>query len=369
MKKELLVLCFIIFAVYGAGSAFAEKGSLSGQATSLVNNSADVRNYLGDLSYEQKLELLGRINLKLGLNLTLADLESKAVRKAVMDELLREMTINRQTLMEKRQGIKSTRSGLREDVVRLFLSNISLYAHNLTAEEKMVNIAEINSKTGLNITAEDLTNASIRPEVRQQIDEELRNQLEALKEDIKELREGQRRIQSMVELARIGREFDVGGRNLTVREINNKTLELTVGKMRARFGLNLSAEENVENATELKARLSNGRDATVKIMPDRASFVALSRLRAKCLAENCSVELKEVGNGNNTKVAYEFNTQKESKLLFLFKKKMAVQAKVDASTGQIMDIKKPWWSFLAKEENALDEEISQEVGFFDTDSD
>ena len=84
-------------------------------------------------------------------------------------------------------------------------------------------------------------------------------------------------------------------------------------------------------------------------MPETASAVALTRMEAKCEENNCTVELKEVGSGNNTRAVYEVRGEKEARFLGLFKSKMKVKAELDAETGEVIRIKKPWWAFLARE--------------------
>ena len=108
-----------------------------------------------------------------------------------------------------------------------------------------------------------------------------------------------------------------------------------------------------EEGGKLKMMLSNGRNAEIKIMPDRASETALERLRLRVCNESqgCSIELKEVGKGegNKTRAAYEIKTQRRSKIFGLFGAKMKVQAQVDAESGEVIRVKKPWWAFLASE--------------------
>jgi len=108
---------------------------------------------------------------------------------------------------------------------------------------------------------------------------------------------------------------------------------------------------------KIKATLSNGRDATVKIMPATASENALRALRLhNCVeAEGCTIELKEVGQGNESEAAYEVKTQKEAKLFGLFKTKMQVQAQISAENGEVIKTKKAWWAFLASEEDVTEE--------------
>ena len=93
----------------------------------------------------------------------------------------------------------------------------------------------------------------------------------------------------------------------------------------------------------------NGKE--IKVMPETASARALEVLGAKCAERNCTIELKEVGKGNETKIAYEVKTEKEVKVLGFIKTKMQVEAQVDAETGEVIQTKRPWWSFLAKEED------------------
>ncbi len=140
------------------------------------------------------------------------------------------------------------------------------------------------------------------------------------------------------------------GQQITVQEQSNNKMQLKVNGISADCGLNLT-QNQIQNKTKLETKLSNGRNAEVKVMPDTASETALQRLRLKnCVEEDgCNIELKEVGQGEKTKLAYEVKTQRQSKVFGLFKAKMQVQAQVDAETGEIIRVKKPWWAFLASE--------------------
>jgi len=121
---------------------------------------------------------------------------------------------------------------------------------------------------------------------------------------------------------------------------------------------NISAHSDlvvVPTVTQGRARLnvmlSNGRNAEVKVMPDVAAETALQRLRLRvCTAErNCTLELKEVGEGNETRLGYEMKAERNSRVLGLFRKRMQVESQVDAETGELISVKKPWWAFLASE--------------------
>ncbi len=84
-------------------------------------------------------------------------------------------------------------------------------------------------------------------------------------------------------------------------------------------------------------------------MPDTASKKALERLRLKVCNEsnNCTLQLKEIRQKNQTRIAYEMQVEQQARIFGIFKTKMQVQAQVDAEDGEIIQIKRPWWSFLA----------------------
>lgn len=137
------------------------------------------------------------------------------------------------------------------------------------------------------------------------------------------------------------------GQQMQVKTGSGSEMKLQSGNVEAKTNM-IMTQEQVQNKTMLKVKLSNGLNAEVKVMPNTASEVALARLGAKCEG-NCTIELKEVGTGNKTRAAYEIKTQKESRVLGLFKAQMQVQAHVDAENGEVIQTKKPWWAFLATE--------------------
>jgi len=124
-----------------------------------------------------------------------------------------------------------------------------------------------------------------------------------------------------------------------IRERNNQTYQ----KIKVR---NIAADTDLElenitdgNQTRLRVKLSNGNNAEVKIMPDKASETALERLRAK----NVTLELKEVGNT----IVYEAEGNKEVKFLGLFKVQAKVRAQISAVNGEVVSEESPWWRFMA----------------------
>jgi len=149
---------------------------------------------------------------------------------------------------------------------------------------------------------------------------------------------------------RDGSYMGEGGQQMMIQKKANNQIQLKVNGVSANCGLNLT-QKQIQNKTRLETTLSNGRNAEIKVMPNTASETALQRLRLKNCNEElgCSIELKEVGQGEQAKLAYELKTQRQSKVLGLFKARMNVQAQVDAESGEIVRVKKPWWAFLASE--------------------
>jgi len=140
------------------------------------------------------------------------------------------------------------------------------------------------------------------------------------------------------------------GEKIRVSEMARNKIRLQVGNVSADCECNIT-QEQVQNRTRLKVKLSNGRNAELKIMPNVAAERALERLRLKVCSEenNCSLQLKEVGKGNETKLAYEVQVERHMRILGLFKTKAKVKAEVDAENGEVINVKKPWWAFLAYE--------------------
>jgi hypothetical protein len=138
------------------------------------------------------------------------------------------------------------------------------------------------------------------------------------------------------------------GKMFRIEEKENKRLRIHSGNVSADCDCNLTQEKE-QNKTKLKVQLKNGRNAEIKVMPDTASETALARLRLSvCSAENnCSIELKEVGSGDGAEAGYEVQAQRHFRILGLFRTKAQVRAEVSAESGEVIQVKKPWWAFLA----------------------
>ena len=145
---------------------------------------------------------------------------------------------------------------------------------------------------------------------------------------------------------RAGEYTTENGKQLRIQEQSNNRIQLRSGNVAAE-----TAMEMTQDGAKFQVKLSNGKNAEVKVMPDTASEKALERLRLRvCSEENqCQIELKEVGKGEQVRAAYEVQAQRQSKVLGLFKAQMRVQAQVDAENGEVIRTKKPWWAFMATE--------------------
>ncbi|MGE0792921.1 MAG: hypothetical protein AB7V77_01930 [Candidatus Woesearchaeota archaeon] len=142
-----------------------------------------------------------------------------------------------------------------------------------------------------------------------------------------------------------------GGQQLQIREHMGE-MQFQVGNMVANTKMQMM-QEMVGNATQLRAQLSNGRNAEIKIMPAQASENALRQLRMRvCLEEEgCQIQLKEMVQNGEPRAAYQIQAEKEARVLGLFKTRMRVNADVDAETGEVINTGKPWWAFLASEKD------------------
>jgi len=147
---------------------------------------------------------------------------------------------------------------------------------------------------------------------------------------------------------RSGNYTNSNGEQMQIQSENG--FKLKVGGVEAKSSLEINQEEE-QGVIKLKTELSNGKYAEIKFMPNTASETAIERLQLQnCNSENnCSIELKEVGKGEEAKLAYEVEAKKDAKVLGMFKAKMKVKAQVDAETGEVIKTQKRWWAFLASE--------------------
>jgi hypothetical protein len=81
----------------------------------------------------------------------------------------------------------------------------------------------------------------------------------------------------------------------------------------------------------------DGEERQLKIMPDKASEIAIQRLGEKGFV----VVLRESGN-------YLVEARKQARLFGLFPVEGEIELEIDGESGEIVNEKRPWWSFLAR---------------------
>ena len=142
------------------------------------------------------------------------------------------------------------------------------------------------------------------------------------------------------------------GQLLHVEEIAQNLIQLMINNQTATTNLNIT-EEQYQNRTRLRVKLSNGNESEIKIMPDVAAERAIERLRLKKCNEtnNCTIQLKEVAVNNNKTAIYEIQVQRHYKLLGLFQAKAQNRIQIDAENGNIVQENNPWWAFLASKQD------------------
>jgi hypothetical protein len=140
------------------------------------------------------------------------------------------------------------------------------------------------------------------------------------------------------------------GKQIQVSELAQNRIRFKVRELEAETELEIE-EETENNQTRLRVKLKNGTLRELKIMPDTASETALARLRLiACTSQsNCTIELKDIGKKNISRIAYELQRQRTYRLYGLFKKIRPISILVDAETGEVIKVQKPWWAFLATE--------------------
>jgi len=137
-----------------------------------------------------------------------------------------------------------------------------------------------------------------------------------------------------------------------------KIIKVEGKEIEAETELEIDEEETEDGESELRAKLSNGKKIRIKILPDRASEIAIERLKSK----NLTIELKEVIHKNVPRVVYNIQTNKNGRFLGIFKLRMKIEAQIDPETGEFLGVSKPWWAFLVSGEDDPDDTVPDEPG-------
>ena len=143
-----------------------------------------------------------------------------------------------------------------------------------------INASEFKAKIEENIQERERLREELKENVRGR--NELKNEIRATIKD---------RIMKMG-IPRV--RVIVNNKNILFEKGENNSIYLRIGNFSAKTKLNISENLDENNRSELKVKLSSGRNAEIKIMPDTAAERALERLRLKVCnkSNNCSIELK-----------------------------------------------------------------------------
>ena len=98
-------------------------------------------------------------------------------------------------------------------------------------------------------------------------------------------------------------------------------------------------EETVNIPTPSITDASNTQTEGDKLRDDKVSDKDAVRIESN---ENERVEANM-----EEKSIYKVTDKKEVKLFGIFKKKMTIESEVNGATGEVLKVKKPWWSFIA----------------------
>ena len=135
-------------------------------------------------------------------------------------------------------------------------------------------------------------------------------------------------------------ELENGAREMTITAGNSGNEIIQVK------GVNSSTTVNLYKSDEGRMYILNKGNKTKKInlLPNQVHERIAERLSREL--ENETIELDENGT-------YNYQAKNIVKLFALFTVKMKVKAKIDAESGNVTKIAKPWWSFLAVEKETI----------------
>lgn len=122
-----------------------------------------------------------------------------------------------------------------------------------------------------------------------------------------------------------------GTTQIQIGKTSSGTVSIKQGKVEATTTQKLNVMESkvyMETSSGVKE---------VKILPEEASS------KATAVTEVGAIELKE----ESQQPIYSVKGTKQAKLLFVIPVSMQIETKVNAESGNVISVKKPWWSFLA----------------------
>lgn len=144
----------------------------------------------------------------------------------------------------------------------------------------------------------------------------------------------------LLEPSKISETGKVGEAKISSPKIGTRavTIEKSQGQLfiKSEIAIAQTNEELVLEEGKLFVKTET-RNKEIKVLPEEASSKAIEITTVK------EIELKEEG----TELIYSVKGTKEAKILGIIPVSLEIKTKVNAETGDIISISKPWWSFLA----------------------
>ncbi len=182
-----------------------------------------------------------------------------------------------------------------------------------------------DSETGVEVTSVRLLPGSNKMLIKTGDEENELNISEGF-----EMRFNRNNVSQLLKIRSVGNLWN----EITDEDWGNESKDLTKKTLKVRTRAIIRASEN-----GLSVELKNGSAKQIKVLPLQAS----ERAREVLKANFDDVVLKET----NGKVIYQMKAHQRMKFLGLFPMNASLSAEVDADSGDVLKVKKPWFSFLS----------------------
>lgn len=185
--------------------------------------------------------------------------------------------------------------------------------------------------------------------------------------EVKDGREVKRKIVTKIKDGVVLREMKMEKKRFIDSEGKESEVSLEVvggkffranGGVQAKSDLEIS-ENDTDGKTKVRVQLKDGSYKEIKVLPDRASEIAKARLRMKF--GNDSLEIREIKHKNVPRVVYHLQGNSTGRFLGIFKTHVNANSDVDAETGEVLVVHRPWWAFLVTGKNNVDTETETPV--------
>ena len=128
-----------------------------------------------------------------------------------------------------------------------------------------------------------------------------------------------------------------GDRELTIYAGNSGNIIVQVQ------GQNMSTNVTLYKADgKVYGTFENNQTREIKLLPDQVKERIRERLSTQLQNENITLDQ----NGT-----YQYTGEDQAKLLGVFNVNMKIQAELNSETGDITELSKPWWAFLASSQS------------------